>query len=128
MFIRILLFLTLVSSAIHWLIDWTSDTNFLSRNYFSKELIPRLIKLNNIPVEPVATAHNSCWRPAGAGRPQLLCSVATVSTVLFGLIISQVVRNTYRVVRLPLNLTVCGVRRMQLTTVPLGMSARRCLA
>ena len=52
MFIKILLFLTLVcslhSSTIHWLIDWTSDTNFLSGNYVSKELIPRLIKLDNI--------------------------------------------------------------------------------
>ena len=36
------------SSTIHWLIDWTSDTNFLSGNYVSKELIPRLIKLDNI--------------------------------------------------------------------------------
>ena len=46
------MFLTLVcslhSSAIHWSIDWTSDTNLLSGNYLSKELIPRLIKLDTI--------------------------------------------------------------------------------
>ena len=46
------LFRTLVCSlhrsAIHWLIDWTSDTNFLSGNYVSKELISRLVKLDNI--------------------------------------------------------------------------------
>ena len=49
---KILLFVTLVcslhSSAIHWSIDMTSDTNFLSGNYLSKELIPRLIKLDTI--------------------------------------------------------------------------------
>ena len=52
MFIRIWLFLTLVlslnGSAIHWSTDWTMDKNLLSGNYVSKELIPRLIKLDNI--------------------------------------------------------------------------------
>ena len=51
-FVRICRILSLVlsleGSAIHWSIDWTSDTNLLSDNYVSKELIPRLIKLDNI--------------------------------------------------------------------------------
>ena len=42
------LVLSLEGSAIHWSIDWTSDTKLLSGNYVSKELIPRLIKLDNI--------------------------------------------------------------------------------
>ena len=52
MFIRFWLFLGLVcslhSSAIHWSIDWTRNTNLLSGNYVSKELIPRLIKLDSL--------------------------------------------------------------------------------
>ena len=52
MMFKILLLFSLVcslqASAIHWSIDWTSDTNFLSGNYLSKELIPRLIKLDTI--------------------------------------------------------------------------------
>ena len=31
-----------------WSIDWTSDTNFLSGNYLSRELVQRLIKLDSI--------------------------------------------------------------------------------
>ena len=39
---------SLQGSAVHWSIDWTSDTNFLSGNYLSKEIVQRLIKLDSI--------------------------------------------------------------------------------
>ena len=39
---------SLQGSAVHWSIDWTSDTNFLSGNYLSRELVQRLIKLDSI--------------------------------------------------------------------------------
>ena len=42
------LVLSLEASAIHWSIDWTSETNLLSGSYLSKEFLPRLIKLDNI--------------------------------------------------------------------------------
>ena len=52
MFIKILINLTMVvflqASSIHWSIDWNSQTNLVSSSYLSKELLPRLIKLDNI--------------------------------------------------------------------------------
>ena len=52
MFIKILINLTMVvflqASSIHWSIDWNSQTNLVSGSYLSKELMPRLMKLDNI--------------------------------------------------------------------------------
>ena len=52
MHIKILINLTIVvflqASSIHWSIDWNSQTNLVSSSYLSKELLPRLIKLDNI--------------------------------------------------------------------------------
>ena len=52
MFIKILFSLAMVvslqASAIHWSIDWNSQTNLVSGSYLSKELLPRLMKLDNI--------------------------------------------------------------------------------
>ena len=39
---------SLRGSAVKWSIDWTSDMNFLSGNYLSRELVQRLIKLDSI--------------------------------------------------------------------------------
>ena len=36
------------ASAMKWSIDWTSDSNFLSGNYLSRELLQRIIKLDSI--------------------------------------------------------------------------------
>ena len=38
----------LQASAMKWSIDWTSDSNFLSGNYLSRELLQRIIKLDSI--------------------------------------------------------------------------------
>ena len=52
MFIKILFNLAMVvsqqASAIHWSIDWNSPTNLVSGSYLSKELLRRLMKLDNI--------------------------------------------------------------------------------
>ena len=52
MFFKILFNLEMVvflqASAIHWSIDWNSQTNLVSGSYLSKELLPRLMKLDNI--------------------------------------------------------------------------------
>ena len=39
---------TLQAMNIHWQIDWQSDSSLLSGSYVSKELIPRLVKLDGI--------------------------------------------------------------------------------
>ena len=52
MFIKILCNLAMVmslqASAIHWSIDLNSQTNLVSGSYLSKEVLPRLMKLDNI--------------------------------------------------------------------------------
>ena len=38
---------------LHWQIDWQSQSNLLSGSYVSKELIPRLVKLDGILKERI---------------------------------------------------------------------------
>ena len=43
-----LLMLTLEASTMKWSIDWDSQSNLLSGSYLSKDLLRRIVKLDNI--------------------------------------------------------------------------------
>ena len=70
-----------------WSIDWTSDSNFLSGNYLSRELLQRIIKLDSILQQKITQLDDEI---------DTNFQILMVITSLMSIVLVMVLNNCYR--------------------------------